>query len=356
MHIYSINSFDCKPRNLTTNKVQSTSFGNKENERKLPELPSSHGSKALKNAVLATLFLPIAGTVATSCNKDDDVSRVDVRDSVYASAYAYAYAGDTVRSQGHHCGDSCACHNGRDTVFVDRTNWDTVYVDTGSYHHDTDTITLWKDRYERPIPLDTLAKHTTDWDIDSIDTVGRRNIIHYEYTRPWEYNTRVIANMNQLESSYNKNVLVHDVEVKDYKGNHKYYGKEVRRIPEFPVTLEYYNGGHVDTDKGMFLELHRNKGDRKNASIFGGTTLQARFFLQTAGDSVKVFREDENGIFVEDGRMAKGYLGKNTILLKDLIGEYSTEDHLTDVNIVAVDDETLKDAYVRKRDEEEASK
>lgn len=356
MKIYSINSYDCKPRNVISNN---TSFGSKKAEPKeLPQVSSNSGSHALRNTAYALMFLIPTGVALSSCTKDDEDDHIHITYTDRSSASASAYASGTATAQvivGPHKGDSCDCHHGRDTVYINNTDWDTVYVDTGSYHHTTDTIIKWKERYDRPIPLDTLAKHLTIWDIDGADTTGNRNVIHYEYTRPWEYNTRVVANMNQLESGMNKKVLVHDVEVFDYKGNHKYYGKEIRRVPEYPITLEYYNGNHVNTDKGIFLELHKNKGDRAKASIFGGTSLQERYFLQTAGDSVKVFKENENGVFVEDGRATKGYLGQNTILLKDLIGDYSTEDHLTDIKVVSVSDEVLRDAYVRAKDEEEAT-
>lgn len=296
------------------------------------------GIKHNAMAVLLPLSLLSAG-VTMSCSNEDDG---------YSESYAYSKSESNAEASTR----DTTYGKGKDTVFVDR--WHTVYVDTGSYHVVHDTIEKWKDNYQRPIPLDTLAKHMTIWGVEGADTTDNRNIVHYEYTRPWEYNTRVVANMDQLQSAYNKKTLVHNIEIFDYKGNHLSYGKHVRRSVDSPVTIQNYNGETRKTKDGIFLEIRSNYGDRKDADILD-TKLESRYFLQTAGDSVRIYKQNEDGIFEENGRFAKGYLGDDTILLKDFIGRYPTEDHLTDLKIVAINDELLKNMYVRARDDEEAA-
>ncbi len=310
-------------------EVKSIYFGNGEENGYFRQ-------NAMKILVPLSL-LTAAGTMATSCSKDDDAFAT-------ASAIASATTNGSV-----HTSDSVP--HVRDTIYKDRY----IYVDTGSYHHTVDTIYKWKDDYKRPLPLDTLTKHLVIFGIDSVDSVDKRNVVHFEYDRPWEYNSHAICNMNQLESQiYGDRVLVHDMEVVDYKGQHKYYGKQVRRNVESPILIERYDGTTARTKNGIFLEIRRNVDDIKDANILD-TKLETRYFLQTAGDSVLVFKDEGNGKFVEDGRFGKGYLGKNTILMKDLIGRYPTEDHLTNFKVSAINDELLKYLYIRAKDEEEVS-
>ena len=245
---------------------------------------------------------------------------------------------------------------GRDTIFIDRTKYDTVYVDTGSYVHDVDTIIKWKDNYQRPIPLDSLMKNIHNWGIDGSengninDSTSRRNIIHYVGTREWEYNNQEIGDMDVLNSS--KNVLIYNTEIRDYLGRHEAYGKTVLRFPSNGVKLEDSEGRIITNPKGLFLEFYNNASDDKNADILD-CFLEKRFFVQTQGDTVRVYSMNDEGVFVEDGAAAKGYIAKNSVLLKNLIGRYDTDDHFVDAHVTAVDDETLKALYVRKRDEAE---
>ena len=68
----------------------------------------------------------------------------------------------------------------------------------------------------------------------------------------------------------------------------------------------------------------------------------------TVGDTVLVFRQGKDGVYKEDGKMAKGYLDDNTILLQDLIGEYATDDHLTDWKLTAITDDELKNLFKKE--------
>ena len=264
-----------------------------------------NSGRSLRNATMAVL-LPLsmltAGTALSSCDKD-------------AEAWAYAYAEGNANAE---ASDSCGCGHRKPS-----------------------------DDFNRPLPLDTLAKHMYIWNIDNFnDTTAnaKRNIIHYHYARPWEYNNEVDANMNIKESKQDKQLLVHDTEVKDYKGNHLYYGKEVREVPKNPITLETYSGKKIKTNALMTLESRRCDGDVKGASL-RNTSLDYKLALMTVGDTVLVFRQGKDGVYKEDGKMAKGYLDDNTILLQDLIGEYATDDHLTDWRLTAITDNELKNRF-----------
>ncbi len=278
--------------------------------------------KGMRNATMAVL-LPLsmltAGTALSSCDKDAEAW-------AYAEAYASAEAND-----------SCGCGHRKDSCNNDTTKHDTIPV-------------IPSDDFNRPLPLDTLAKHMYIWNIDNFnDTTAnaKRNIIHYHYARPWEYNNEVDANMNIKESKQDKQLLVHDTEVKDYKGNHLYYGKEVREVPKNPITLETYSGKKIKTNALMTLESRRCDGDVKGASL-RNTSLDYKLALMTVGDTVLVFRQGKDGVYKEDGKMAKGYLDDNTILLQDLIGEYATDDHLTDWKLTAITDDELKNLFKKE--------
>ena len=248
----------------------------------------------------------------------------------------------------------------RDTVYIDRTKFDTVYVDTGSYHVTHDTIIQWKDNYVRPIPLDTLMKNLSSWGIDGtaganiFDGNTNRNIIHYVGTREWEYNNREIGDMDVLNSS--KNVLIYNTEIQDYKGRHLSYGKTVFRIPTSSFTLKTEDGKVLNSPKGFFVETYKNPSNNQNVDILDCEREQ-QFFCQTDSKNnvIRVYSKNEDGYFVEDGSASKGYLTGSTILLKNLIGRYDTDDHFVDVHVSTVDDETLKDLYVRRRDDAEAA-
>ena len=322
------------------------------------------------------------------------VANANAEANATASASASATAGINISDTINHHGDSChhhhhygcgdCCHHSTDTIVrVDtihdtipevrydtirdtinhyiekwdtlwKTKYDTAFIDTGSYHVDTVTIEKWRDHYERPIPLDTLAKHLYIWEIGDVDTTktGKRNVVHYEYVREWEYNNRVLATMNPLESAMDKNVLVHDIDVLDYRDKHLYYGKEVRRVVQNPVLLQNKDGSEVRTKDGIFLELYKNPDDNENCSIFD-SELEKRYFLQTAGNTVKVYEYESGNRYVEKGTAGKGYLGDGSILLDNCIGNYSTQDHIVDFNCVSVDDQTLTDIYLKARDGEE---
>lgn len=292
-------------------------------------------AKAMRNTIMAFIIPAATAGALAGCDKD-------------AEAYAYA---ETHGSATASASASDTCYH-KDTTYRD-TIRDTVYVDT--IPRDTipeDTIVPPEFTFERPLPLDTLAKHMYIWDIEGLnDTTvnGNRNIIHYHYARPWEYNNEVDANMNIKESKQDKRILVHDTEVKDYKGNHLYYGKEVREVPKYPITLKTYSGKTITTNALMTLESRRNDGDQKGASL-RNTSLDYKLALMTIGDTVLVFKQNRDGIYYQDGKMAKGYLDNNTILLQDLIGEYSTDDHLTDIKLKAIKDEELKELF-RKEEE-----
>ena len=318
-------------------QTKSIYFGNNDN------------GKAMRRGTMAVLIplSVLAGMSSASCSRDDDAF-------AYAKAEAIVKGNDTIRFS-----DSIVDNTPtkRDTVFIDRTKYDTVYVDTGSYVHDVDTIILWKDNYQRPIPLDSLMKNVENWGIDGSegadinDGNSPRNIIHYVGTREWEYNNQEIGDMDVLNSS--KNVLIYNTEVRDYKGRHESYGKTVLRVPPQNVKLENAEGFVLNNPKGLFLEFYSNNSNDKNADILD-CKLEKRFFVQTQGDSVRVYSQNDEGIYVEDGAAAKGYISENSVLLKNLIGRYDTEDHYVDAHVTAVDDETLKNLYVRKRDEAEA--
>jgi hypothetical protein len=78
--------------------------------------------------------------------------------------------------------------------------------------------------------------------------------------------------------------------------------------------------------------------------------LKTRAFVSTAGDTLNVARRKGTNEFVETGKVAKGYLGANSVLLRNLIGEYSTDDHYIDFKVDAITDEELRAKYVYEKD------
>lgn len=349
----------------------------------------SKEGKTMRNATLAGLGSLMLLTTLPSCEKDETWSKSE------SSSSAIAKTSDTTIVKVCTHAKGCCCHDcqkGRDTIYQvipgpteyvhdtihhhDTINhYDTihhydsipveipiyVYVDTGSYHVTHDTITKWKHDWQKPIPLDTLDKIIKDWDIDGVDP-SRRNIISYQGVREWEYGNRCATMMNQLESS--RNILVYDREDFDWEGNHTGWGKDIYRVPEGNFTIQTYGGKTINNPKGLFVETYVNEADKKESFYSPDRKLVTRQFFQSRGDSVYVFTFDkETGLYREDGRVSKGYLDKNTILLTDLIAsdpdkkfardpEYSTEDHIVNCKVITVNDEELEALYLRAKDDE----
>lgn len=315
MQINAINNYECstpKKAVLNNNRIQ-TSNAVQDNAVSFTGSDKKN-SKAMRNAILALCFLPVAGSVVTSCEKE-----------VYAEAHAEANANASV-------------------------------IDTTGYCHPGDTIIKWYYKYQRPIPLDTLYNNLQNWDIDGTsgnknDSLAKRNVVHYEGTREWEYGSKEIGDINILESA-TKKTLVYDTEFLDYKGNHESYGKRVLRIPTGNFTIKTKDGKTLHSPKGLFVEEYKNENDEKGGSIYD-CTLKTRAFVQTNGDTLNVAKRKGTSEFVETGKVAKGYLGAGSILLKSLIGEYPTDDHYVDFEVDAVDDKSLRLMYVKAMDENE---
>ena len=241
-------------------------------------------------------------------------------------------------------------------VYADAKAWGGEgYVDTTHCHHPADTIIKWWYAWERPIPLDTLNNNFDNWDIPGVDpawsdSLAQRNIIHYEGTREWEYGTKEIGDINVLESS--KKILVYDTEIQDYKGNHESYGKRVLRVPSANFTITTKDGVTLNSPKGLFVEEYENEFDEKAGSILD-CKLKSRAFITTNGDTLNVAKRKGSSEFVETGKVTKGYLGANSILLRNLIGQYSTDDHYVDFSVEAVEDKRLRAMYVEAMDKKD---
>ena len=309
MRICSINNYNCATPNRTLknnvkqNETMQNSVNFTANDDKRSPLSKTRG------AVIGLCLLPIAGGMVSSCEKD----------SVYTYANVSATPGNTENS---------------DTVIY---RWEHA-----------DTIKQWRDDFRRPIPLDSLFKNFGNWgfvDGDMNDPNSDRNIIHYDITREWEENEREIGDMNYLQSARDINVLVYDTEVKDYKGNHKYFGKSVIRIPDEKYTVTTKDGRVLPSPKGFFVESWKSNSDKKGADFTSCTPL-TRDFCVTVGDSLRVAKQVGDNEFELVGTVAKGYLDDKSILLKNLIGMYATDDHLRNVEVKAVNDSILKDNYI----------
>ena len=303
----------CRPKpqsttNYTSNELNFT--GNDKNNHKAGKLVTA-------STAMAMFLVPVAGSMMTGCDDDN---------------YAYAHAE------------------------VNGSTTPGYVVDTTEYHHPGDTIIKWYYDYDRPWPLDSLFNNFQNWDIDGTDGVdpndstAKRNIIHYEGTREWEYNSKEIGDINILESAGRN--LIYDTEIRDYKGNHLYYGKTVLRVPKGGFTVTTKDGRVLNSPKGFFYEEYKSDNDDKNASIYD-CTLTKRAFCQTNGDTLFVAKRQGTSEYVEKGKAAKGYLGANSILLRSLIGQYDTDDHYVDMNIETVDDHNLKLMYLRAKDDKE---
>lgn len=270
--------------------------------------------RAARDLAIASMFLlPVATTTLTSCEDDG-----------FAYARAEAWGGEG-------------------------------YVDTLGCNHPADTIIQWWYAWERPMPLDSLNNNFDNWDIPGVDprwrdSLANRNIIHYEGTREWEYGTKEIGDINVLESS--RKILVYDTEIQDYKGNHESYGKRVLRIPSGNFTITTKDGVTLNSPKGLFVEEYENEFGQQNGSILD-CRLKTRAFVTTNGDTLNVAKRKGTSEFVETGKVAKGYLGANSILLRNLIGQYSTDDHYVDFKVEAVEDKRLRAMYVQAMDQKE---
>ena len=154
--------------------------------------------------------------------------------------------------------------------------------------------------------------------------------------------------MNILESS--KKILVYDTEILDYEGNHETYGKRVFRIPSGSFSITTKDGRTLHNPGGLFVEEYENETGEKDGSIFD-CKLKSRAFVQTNGDTLNVAKRNGTSEYVETGNVSKGYLGANSILLKNLIGEYPTEDHYIDFSVEAINDKELRLRYVKAMDE-----
>lgn len=318
MQVQSIQNYSTGFNNKLISKsnspVQQTSAANQVAFGRYEEPEGIKGSNGYKNLIYGLMMLGAIGSGSAALQSCDD-----------GDAYAYAHVSITMTPLDSLC---CQCHCSRDT------------------------IVKWYYGFNRPIPLDSLYHNFHNWDIDGTDgdkddPNAKRNITHYEGTREWEYNSKEIGDIRLTESS--KNILVYDTEIKDYKGNHESYGKRVFRVPtsSFKVTTE--DGDTLYSPKGFFVEEYENATGDKDASILD-CSLKTRAFVTTNGDTLNVAKLKGTNEYVETGKVAKGYLGANSILLKNLIGMYPTDDHYSDFKVTAVDDETLRQQYVKDMD------
>ena len=326
MQVNAISGFGLKNNSLqykanTKPKQSSNKANDYQSLSFLGENKNSKGGKSLRNAAIAMFLVPIVSPLMTSCG--------EIETDAWAKAEAYA---------------------------TDSTSTTASIIDTTEYEHPADTIIKWYYDYERPWPLDSLLNNFQNWeidgteDVDSNDSTANRNIIHYEGDREWEYNNREIGDINMLESQGRN--LVYDTEILDYMGNHISYGKSVLRVPNSTFTVTTSDGRVLNSPKGFFYEEYTNDNDEKGGSIYD-CTLQTRAFCQTNGDTLIVSKRSGTSEYYEKGKAAKGYLGANTVLLRNLIGEYSTDDHYVNMEVEAVDDETLRLMYLKAKDEEE---
>jgi hypothetical protein len=317
MQVSSINNYNlCAPKKAIQNNKSASTPNVQQNVAFTSQDANNKFMKAARNAGVAMIFLLPATSAMTSCDRWEDYG--------YAKAEAHAIGGPG------------------------------SIVDTTICIHPTDTIIKWYYDFNRPLPLDSLFNDFQNWDIDGTegdknDSTAKRNIIHYEGTRDWEYDSREIGDINLLEANNDPKILIYDTEVLDYKGNHESYGKRVFRIPTGSFTITKEDGTVLRSPKGLFVEEYASDADEKNASIYD-CSLKTRAFVSTAGDTLNVARRKGTNEFVETGKVAKGYLGANSVLLRNLIGEYSTDDHYIDFKVDAITDEELRAKYVYEKD------
>ena len=108
----------------------------------------------------------------------------------------------------------------------------------------------------------------------------------------------------------------------------------------------------LNSPKGLFVEEYENEFGQQNGSILD-CRLKTRAFVTTNGDTLNVAKRKGTSEFVETGKVAKGYLGANSILLRNLIGQYSTDDHYVDFSVEAVEDKRLRAMYVEAMDKKD---
>jgi hypothetical protein len=316
MQVNSINNYNlCAPKKAIQN-TKGASTPNAKSVAFTSEDANNKFLKAARNAGVAMVLLLPATSALTGCDKWTDYG--------YAKAEAHAWGGPG------------------------------SIIDTTVCTHPTDTIIKWYYDFKRPLPLDSIFNNFNNWDIDGADgnqsdSTANRNIIHYEGTRDWEYGTREIGDINLVEANEDRKVLIYDTEILDYKGKHSSYGKRVFRIPSGNFTITKKDGTILNSPKGFFVEEYENDNDTKKSSIYD-CSLKSRAFVTTTGDTLNVAKRKGANEFVESGIVTKGYLGANSILLKNLIGEYSTDDHYIDFKVEAVNDEQLRAKYVYDMD------
>ncbi len=327
---------------------------------------NANSGKGMRKILYPVIAIPLLSTSLNSCD--------DIFGDVHA--HAEAIARDTIVIKdtiNNHKNDSInqndttinrpeiPVRTERDTIYIDpyADGDEPVVVDEGDYINN-DSIDKWSNDWERPELLDSLMRDmyifgqdsTTD---DIHNPKAKRNIIHIEADREWEYNNRDIDDINMLES--HKGVdLTFDTQFKDYKGRNTGYGKMRLAYPKDVFTVKTADGERVWTSpSGYYLEFYKNPTSNKHTSI-KNCKLDRRFFCQTVGDSLKVFEADENGDYIEAGKAAKGYIARNSILLRGkLIGRNKTDDHFVNVHMSVVDDDKLKALYLRQKDDAAAA-
>ena len=354
MQVYSINSFSCcPPRKLMNNEpapapnpTPAPSPTPAPNPAPTPQKPeegkasiyfgsSDNGNKPMRWLLVPATLLSLSPFVA-GCDDGDSYSHTET--SYSDTAYFNTSHSDTAY---FHCG--CG-HNGcgHDSIPGDTTHTDTTHK---------------PDPFVRSIPLDTIMKDILPWGIDGtagasiFDGKTRRNIMHYEMTHNWEYNQREIGDFDQKESC--KYRTIYNTEMKDYKGNHLYWGKRVFSIPSIydNIIVEREDGSVMSHPSGFYHEIYRAAGPNTSINDKRGLQLVRRDFCQTnsANQIVKVYTETTpgaSGYFVEDGDVQKGYLPGSSILLNNITGdEDPVQDHLIDVEVEAVDDETYEQRW-----------
>lgn len=318
MQVNSIKNYNVTNTSLNTNPAakqnkQSVVFCGEEKNA------DNNGGKAMRNLIYGLMMLGATAGGSSALTSCDD-------------GYAEAYASASVSVvTGIPSLDSLICH----------------------CHCHPDTIIKWYYAFQKPIPLDSLYNNMNNWEIegadeDKDDPNAKRNIVHYEGTREWEYGSKEIGDMRLDESS--KNVLVYDTEIKDWQDNHQSYGKRILRIPTGTFYLTKKDGEVLTNPKGFFVEEYENPYDEKGSSVFD-CNIKSRAFVTTQGDTLNVSLLNEGNHFTETGKVAKGYLGANSILLQNLIGKYETEDHLVDFKVDAITDEELRCKYVKELDD-----
>ena len=127
------------------------------------------------------------------------------------------------------------------------------------------------------------------------------------------------------------------------------------RIPTGSFSITKKDGEVVRNPKGFFVEEYENPYNEKGGSVLD-CNVKSRAFVTTNGDTLNVSLLNDGNKFVETGKVAKGYLGANSILLQNPIGRYETEDHYVDFNVDAITDQELRCKYVKAMDAKTSGK